>query len=299
MALQELKSAVNLLFAIRKSLLSLDSSATSTWSDLYILAISGELSGSDVLKTTLATLKRLTSDVLQECLAFIQQEISAKEDTDLPLVDSARDLNDLLAKVSHQTELRSAHDIRLSNVRTTVIAQKVELGRRSAKVTEEETMYTNILDKFVSNVEVFLGSRLINPNNIFFHEAFLFDKKKLHREVFMPRPRYAIERALTSPHDYLSCACCNHASRALSASLPATATVYHLYLESGGVINIADLWTAFWTILEADEGDNEDIRREQALALFSQALAELMYLGLIKNSRKKVDHLAKLIWHGL
>lgn len=34
-------------------------------------------------------------------------------------------------------------------------------------------------------------------------------------------------------------------------------------------------------------------------ALFSQALAELKYLGMIKSSRKKADHLTKLAWKGL
>lgn len=34
-------------------------------------------------------------------------------------------------------------------------------------------------------------------------------------------------------------------------------------------------------------------------ALFSRALAELKYLGMIKSSRKKADHVAKLLWKGL
>ena len=34
-------------------------------------------------------------------------------------------------------------------------------------------------------------------------------------------------------------------------------------------------------------------------ALFSEALAELKYLGMIKSSRKKADHLVKLAWKGL
>lgn len=33
--------------------------------------------------------------------------------------------------------------------------------------------------------------------------------------------------------------------------------------------------------------------------LFSRALAELKYMGMIKNSRKKADHVAKLLWKGL
>lgn len=42
------------------------------------------------------------------------------------------------------------------------------------------------------------------------------------------------------------------------------------------------------------QGADETIR-----VLFSRALAELKYLNTIKNSRKKTDHLAKLLWKGL
>lgn len=34
-------------------------------------------------------------------------------------------------------------------------------------------------------------------------------------------------------------------------------------------------------------------------ASFQRALAELRCLGLIKSSRKKTDHVAKLAWKGL
>lgn len=33
--------------------------------------------------------------------------------------------------------------------------------------------------------------------------------------------------------------------------------------------------------------------------LFQRALAELKYLGLVKPSRKKTDHIAKVMWKGL
>lgn len=33
--------------------------------------------------------------------------------------------------------------------------------------------------------------------------------------------------------------------------------------------------------------------------LFERALAELKYLGLIKGTRKKTDHVAKAAWRGL
>lgn len=34
-------------------------------------------------------------------------------------------------------------------------------------------------------------------------------------------------------------------------------------------------------------------------ALFQRALAELKYLGLVKASRKKTDHVSKIMWKGL
>jgi origin recognition complex subunit 3 len=34
-------------------------------------------------------------------------------------------------------------------------------------------------------------------------------------------------------------------------------------------------------------------------ALFQRALAELRYLGLVKPSRKKTDHVSKIMWKGL
>ncbi len=298
-ALKKLKSAVDVLFAVNNFLYSHDMNTGTTWSELYILAISNKLPESDSLKDTLAALKRLNSSVLRECLESMLQEESAQEDSDLGIAESARDVTDLLAEVSENPVLRSAHDIQLSNLRTTVIAQKVELGRSSAKVTKEESSYTKVVDKFVSKVELFLGSRLVDPQDIFPQEVFLYDVKILHREVFMPRPRFAIERALSSPHDYLGCTCCNSALGGLSASHPATSILYQLYLESGNLINIADLWTAFWTIVGQEKSENEDVEQGKVLGLFSKALADLKYLGLIKNSSKKVDHLAKLIWQGL
>lgn len=34
-------------------------------------------------------------------------------------------------------------------------------------------------------------------------------------------------------------------------------------------------------------------------ALFTRAVAELKYMGMIKNSSRKADHVAKLLWRGL
>ena len=78
-----------------------------------------------------------------------------------------------------------------------------------------------------------------------------------------------------------------------------------MYLESGSVVNTADLWKAFWTVVSgaADETEEEEEEEEEetkrVLALFETGLAELKFLGMVKGSRKKADHLQKSAWRGL
>ena len=297
--LRNLVSAVDLLFLLNDIIHPHDGNTHNTWSNLYILAMSDKLSSSGFLEDILASLKTLRSDVLQECFKSIRGQEWTHADPHLHILDFVTDLAGLITRLPSHTALRSGHDIQHSNLRTTVVAHKVELSRYAAELTAEEAAYTKVIDDFVSELRLFFRSRLVDPQEIFLHEVFIYDAKPLLRETFMPRPRFAIERALNSPHDYLGCDCCDSAAIGLSASQPATAIVYQLYLESGNVINTADLWSAFWTIVGVEESQIEEEERQKALALFSRALAELKYLGLIKNSKKKADHLAKLSWKGL
>ncbi|OCK94212.1 uncharacterized protein K441DRAFT_562430, partial [Cenococcum geophilum 1.58] len=126
-----------------------------------------------------------------------------------------------------------------------------------------------------------------------FYEVLVFDAKiAACREALGGSPRAAIERALSRPHDYLACECCDRVEVQLAASQPTTALVYQLYLESGAVVNVQDMWNSFQAVMEEQE-ENE------LLALFYRALAKLKYLGMIKNSRKRADDLRKLMWKGL
>jgi origin recognition complex subunit 3 len=95
---------------------------------------------------------------------------------------------------------------------------------------------------------------------LFLSEVFMYDLKSPHTEVFQPKPRFAVERALASPHDYLGCECCSGVDgnpAALSATQPATAIVYQMYLESGTLINVSDLWSAFNAIAGDGTEENE------------------------------------------
>jgi origin recognition complex subunit 3 len=179
-----------------------------------------------------------------------------------------------------------------------VVAQKVHLSKQKSQLSKQDAAYTDILRAFSDQLEAYFNDTLIDFHDLPFHEIFVYDLKSPHREVFTPRPRHAVERALSSPHDYLDCDCCapdkvEGDEATLSSTQPATAVLYQLYLESGSLINVSDLWQAFQAVMngEKEEGD--------LMSLFQRGLAELRYLGLVKSTRKRADHVAKVAWRGL
>ena len=131
--------------------------------------------------------------------------------------------------------------------------------------------------------------------------CWLYDSRSPLKDVFTPRPRPVMERALSRPHDYLGCNCCQTSEDSIKPTFPPTAILYQLYLETGSLINVADLWTAFYATLGGEEGEGGDGATDErtALVLFYRALAELRSMGFVKPTRKKADHIAKLAWKGL
>ncbi|KAI0482807.1 origin recognition complex subunit 3 N-terminus-domain-containing protein [Xylariaceae sp. FL0804] len=191
--------------------------------------------------------------------------------------------------------LRSRYSVQNQRVRTTIVAQKVQLSRDTAALTDEDQAYTELIDKLLSQLQSTLCTSSLEDLPL--SELWLYDSKTPSRDVFIPRPRGVIERALSRPHDYLACACCKPQGGQILASFPGTAVLYQLYLEAGSLINAADLWSAYYAIMG---GDNEDgLDERTALVLFYRALAEMRAMGFVKQSRRKADHIAKLGWKGL
>ncbi|KAH9902265.1 origin recognition complex subunit 3 N-terminus-domain-containing protein [Xylariomycetidae sp. FL2044] len=217
--------------------------------------------------------------------------------------ETASLLSSILAEVEklHEEAQQQGHSLRSKYsgqskiVRTTVVAQKVQLSRDSAALTDEDVAYTGLMDRLLEHLHMVLHSH--SAENIPFHEIWIYDSKAPYRDVFIPRPRVALERALSRPHDYLGCPCCKTSDEQIKPSFPTTAILYQLYLETGSLINVADLWSAYYAIVGEDNEGGLDERT--ALVLFYRALAELRAMGFVKQSRKKVDHVAKLAWKGL
>ncbi|KAH6854476.1 origin recognition complex subunit 3 N-terminus-domain-containing protein [Chaetomium sp. MPI-CAGE-AT-0009] len=282
--------------------------SSTSFTDLYILALSDGIdieqsSGTVPLEDAV---KRQSPD---EFLLLIDRLLSAVQTGNPELgldgwesdaeefVTSLTDLRDEVDGLidrskNNGTALKSKYSAQSRVMRTTVVAQKVQLSRDSATLSEEDKAYTNAIDALLGLLSQAL--QCDPANNLFLHEVWVFDSKSPYRDVFVPRPGATFGRALSRPHDYLACACCGEANGGLGSTLPATAILYHLYLEAGALINVADLWSAYYALV----GEESDVGLDErtALVCFYRALAELRMMGFVKQSKKKADHVAKLKW---
>ena len=164
-----------------------------------------------------------------------------------------------------------------------------------------------------------------SPFTTFLAESYTLTSKSPLSQTIHPRARACLERALTRPADYLACDCCtasddpNLSMTGVSdpAALPPTSLLLTMVNEAGVLVNVRDLWDAFRAThaqphssrppsRDAQE-EGEDVEDQDAiderriLALFYRSLAELRYLGLLKQSKRKpgVELLQKTSWMGL
>ncbi|KAJ5675837.1 hypothetical protein N7462_008734 [Penicillium macrosclerotiorum] len=287
--MQQLLQAVLLIHAC---LQHTQSTKKTSISDLSTRALSGELSESQVLDDMLATVRTLDSGKLGVLLSSLPKSSSVHA----LLEEIQADFATLLGQSIHSVPLRSEYNINSSVVKTTVVQQRILLSKGKANLSEQDVEYTKVVDRLVGAFQEYFAETLIRPQDLFLHEAFLFDLRNPLKETFAPRPRFALERALGSPFDYLISSTDRNENK-VSAKQPATAILYQLYLESGALINVHDLWQAFYGVFESDQGNQCDDR--MVLSMFYGAMSDLNRFGMVKNSRKKADHLAKSSWMGL
>lgn len=274
--LQEGQDTVNSMISALEHIQIIHSSTHNTdiqRSELYVEAISGDLANSAMIRDTLLSIKKMPSDRLDNLLS----QISGFADTELSgLHNQLRRLVKGLG--SNGKALKSEHDVRHQTLRTTVVAQRVELSKQKSLLSRDDAAYSKIVNSVHNVLQSYLSRTSIDPSTLFLHEIFIYDLRSPHRDVFTAKPRFAIERALSAPHDYLGCSCCKASDQGLSSTQPPTAILYQLYLESGALINIFDLWSAFYAIVgreEDDDGDDED--EQKTLYVFHQPLLLLRW----------------------
>ncbi|OAX85443.1 hypothetical protein ACJ72_00168 [Emergomyces africanus] len=266
---------------------------TPTLSELIIQALGGELLHSKIIEDMLAAIRKSPSNIVEALLAAITPVMEEL----YVLKELQEKLQSLLRNKRGTGPLRSEYDEYHSTHKTTVVGQRVKLTKGKAKLSKQDIEYTTFVNDLSVTLQDYFSSNLIPLQSLFIHEAFLYDLKTPIKDVFTPRPRYTIERALSVPFDYLITSVNSADDENTTSSKPAISILFSLYSETGSLVNVYDLWRAYFTMAGGEDGEESDER--QGLALFYSALSELKMMGMIKHSKKKVDHLAKSAWMGL
>ena len=107
-----------------------------------------------------------------------------------------------------------------------------------------------------------------------------------------PCPRSDIHTILSNPSEVLGDA----VQQAPDESWPDIALAYHLYSQMGRLINVQDWLDGFRIIIGAEESEGDPKEDQLVQARFVWAVAQLAHLGMIKSTRQKADHVARLFW---
>lgn len=287
-------------------LISTSGLLTASFANLYIVALS---EGIDLSSETFPVIDKIRKLGPNELLPVMSRLADAVRSGNAELSlqgweDDADDFVCSLTQIQDEIEalvernkgsrhaLKSTYTAQSKVLRTTVVAQKVQLSHDTATLTEDDKALTKAVDSLTELLARQVDCEPIT--SLFLNEVWVYDSQSPYRDAFIPKPGLTFDRALSRPHDYLACSCCKKADGAMMGSLPSTSILYHLYQEAGPLINVADLWTAFYAVVGEDTEANLDERT--ALAHFYRALAELKTMGFVKTSRKKTDHIAKAKW---
>ncbi|CAO1349099.1 unnamed protein product [Diamesa hyperborea] len=178
-------------------------------------------------------------------------------------------------------------------------AEMMEKLKKSANnnqariMTEFESELGKCVDFFV---EIF--EKLLVPvsKSTGFIELSVFQDSHAVRRQIVGAPRGAVHTALSNPHHYLQCKCCSmEDEQEMISTLPDICIAYKLHLECNKFINLFDWLQAFSTVVSKSNDEDEDIQPE-VQARFTRAIAELQFLGMIKQAKQKADHVMRQTW---
>jgi origin recognition complex subunit 3 len=250
----ELGGALEVLETARGCLSSSSAPRTPRY-ELLPRVLVGELHvGSPLIRELLLSIKKMNSSSLLTLLSALDRTA---------IGPSLRPLHEEISTLvsGSSSTLTSEFDVATNNsLRSTAVSKKIQLNAHKSGLTKLDSEYSQLVTKVHDAIAEFLEDTLHPIADVFLHELFFYDLPSPHKDVFAPRARAAVERALSRPVDYLACDCCQEMEEgddAVKASHPPTCVVYQLYLEAGKLINSFDLWSAFRSVLTGEDAEED------------------------------------------
>ncbi|CAB3243566.1 unnamed protein product [Arctia plantaginis] len=168
---------------------------------------------------------------------------------------------------------------------------------KATRVDRVQSEFEMVRSRFVSYLEETLSKGLQPPHMQTFHEILCFKDVANVKKHIVGSPRGAVHTALSNPVHYLQCSCCQlPSSDSVIDTLPDVCLAYKLHRECGKHINLYDWLQAFAAVICPDEDDEHRHQDPNIQLRFTRAVAELQFLGFIKSSKRKTDHVMRLTW---
>ncbi|XP_059059897.1 origin recognition complex subunit 3 isoform X2 [Achroia grisella] len=168
---------------------------------------------------------------------------------------------------------------------------------KATRVDKVQSEFEMVRTRFVSYLEEMFNKGLQPPHTQTFHEIFYFSDISSVKKHIVGSPRGALHTALSNPTHYLQCSCCLlTSSESAVDTLPDVCLAYKLHRECGKHINLFDWLQAFGAVLRPEDDDDQRQQDSSIHVRFTRAVAELQFLGFIKSSKRKTDHVMRLTW---
>ncbi|KAM4543237.1 origin recognition complex subunit 3 [Odontesthes bonariensis] len=280
--------------------------------ELHLICLEKNVWEMEDYQCAMKLLRMLAKDelilLLQRCVDILQPVKSKK------IKNALVQLEELLAKFKQletaATEVASSvEDCVISPVKD--LQKKTDLfqlqktllemneSRRSKKLSPFETLRNEALE-FVDSL---VKSHLPPPESQTLSEVCYYSSSATVRRHLNATPRTSIQAALSSPFYYLQNDSLKAEDGTVSNAAPDICIAYKLHLECGRLINLYDWLEAYATVVSAAEGidpDSDSFGKvdEVKHARFIRAVSELEFLGFIKSTKQKTDHVARLTWGG-
>ncbi|XP_026858288.2 origin recognition complex subunit 3 isoform X1 [Electrophorus electricus] len=181
--------------------------------------------------------------------------------------------------------------------------QKTLLEMKGSRRTKKMTPFEMLKNEALDFIDCFVRSHLSPPELQPLHEVCYYSSSGFLRQHLNATPRTSIQTALSQPFYYLQNENLKTDAGTVSSSAPDICIVYKLHLECGRLINLYDWLEAYATVVSGAEGkdpDSEEYGKVDELkhARFIKAVSELEFLGFVKSTKQKTDHVARLTWGG-
>uniref|UniRef100_A0A8C8I4P4 Origin recognition complex subunit 3 n=1 Tax=Oncorhynchus tshawytscha TaxID=74940 RepID=A0A8C8I4P4_ONCTS len=182
------------------------------------------------------------------------------------------------------------------------------LEMKKSRRTKKMSQFEILRDQALEFIDSLVRSHLAPPESQPLYEVCYYSSSAVLRRHLNATPRTSIQTALSNPYHYLKNEDLRAEDGTVSNAAPDICIVYKLHLECGRLINLTlislhlpnDL---FWKPSEICLGTSivtcfHKLNRNMCIARFIQAVSELEFLGFIKSTKQKTDHVSRLTWGG-